>query len=91
MAVRECTRRAIEKYDAENYKSFHIKLRVEEDADIINDLLLCRSEGRKYRDFISDLYRGTGTYTREQIIDAFKDFKGVLTEQMVIRILDDIK
>lgn len=93
MAVRECTRRAVDAYDKAHYKCFNIRFRLDKDADIIKDLQECVAEKRPYREFISELYvgRAKNTYTKEQIIATFKDFRGVLTEDIVKRMLDEIE
>ena len=55
---KESTRRAIAKYDAKTYKKITLRLRYDEDADIINSLEEATNNGMKAREWLRSLYGG---------------------------------
>ena len=46
------------KYDSKTYKSFLFKLRIEEDADIIESILEAQSNGINKREWLRELFEG---------------------------------
>lgn len=89
MAVSEKKMATNKRYDDDTYKKVMFKLRKVDDADIIAELEQAVNETGSKRTWIRDLH--DNRYTRQQIIDTFADFRGVLTKEMVERMLDNIK
>lgn len=84
---------ANKRYDAKTYKQFIFRLRLDADDDIIRAINDAKEHGYNKREWLRELYEGKAkdTYTKQQIIDTFKDFRGVLTEEIIKRMLSDIK
>lgn len=61
MAVRPMTEAraaAIARYDEKTYKDVNIKLRLEEDADILGDIQEAKKAGLTLREWLRGLYEG---------------------------------
>ncbi|MBR5316030.1 MAG: hypothetical protein IKU44_04485 [Firmicutes bacterium] len=61
MAKREYTPAQAEastRYDSKTYKNFLFKLRIEEDADIIESILEAQSNGTNKREWLRQLFEG---------------------------------
>ena len=59
MAKREYTeakRRANSKYDKKTYKLIPLRLRVEDDADLIDSMETAKSKGISYREWLRSIY-----------------------------------
>ena len=54
--VSEAQRVANDKYDAKTYKMINFRLRIQEDADIIEAIESAKSEGKSLREWLHDLY-----------------------------------
>ena len=56
MAVSDAKREANDKYDEKTYTRYTIKLRTEDDRDIIESLEAARAEGLKLREWLRELF-----------------------------------
>ena len=56
--VSEAKRKSNDKYDAKTYKSFLIRVRVDEDADLIRELEEAKAKGMSYREYLRSLKDG---------------------------------
>lgn len=84
---------ANKRYAKDNYKQYMFSLRKNDDAEIINAIAYAKEHGQNKTEWLRELYEGKSkdTYTRQQIIDTFKEFRGVLTEEIIKRMLNYIK
>lgn len=61
----EAQARASAEYEARTNKQFQFKLRLDEDADIITDLEESMSHGTKKREWLRELFDGSGISLRD--------------------------
>ena len=82
-------RRAINKYRDKTYKTYNLVLRNEEDSDLIQAIETAKANKVTIRDWLRSVCESG--YTEEQLIEAFGNFKGVMTPETVKRILKSIE
>ena len=85
----EAHHKAINKYRNKTYKAYNVVLRNEEDSDLIEAIETAKANKVTIRQWLRSVYESG--YTEEQLIEAFGNFKGVMTPETVKRILASIK
>ena len=60
MAVSESKRAANDRYDSKTYVQFNVRLRIEDDADIIESITAAHGSGINNREWLRELYEGSG-------------------------------
>lgn len=55
---KESTRRANDKYDAKTYKRMMLRLRNDEDSDIIESLREAQANGKTNREWLREVFEG---------------------------------
>ena len=85
----EAHHKAINKYRNKTYKTYNLVLRNEEDSDLIQAIEAAKSNKVTIRQWLRSVYESG--YTEEQLIEAFGNFKGVMTPETVKRILAKIE
>lgn len=85
----EAHHKAINKYRNKTYKAYNLVLRNEEDSDLIEAIETAKSNKVTIRQWLRSVYESG--YTEEQLIEAFGNFKGVMTPETVKRILKSIE
>jgi len=56
MAVSEAKREANARYDEKTYMQFNVRLRKEDDADIIKSIKAAQSKGQNNREWLRELF-----------------------------------
>ena len=54
--VSEKKREAIDRYDAKTYAHIHVRLRIEDDADIIKSRDAAKAEGLNHREWLRKIF-----------------------------------
>lgn len=60
MAVSESKRAANDRYDSKTYVQFNVRLRIEDDADIIKSISEAHGAGINNREWLRELHEGSG-------------------------------
>ena len=60
MAVSESKRAANDRYDSKTYVQFNVRLRIEDDADIVESITAAHGAGINNREWLRELYEGSG-------------------------------
>lgn len=58
MAKTQAQAEATARYDAKTYKNYLFRLRLEDDADIIEDIEEAKENGLSYREWLRELFEG---------------------------------
>ena len=60
MAVSESKRAANDRYDSKTYVQFNVRLRIEDDADIIKSISAAHGAGLNNREWLRETFEGSG-------------------------------
>lgn len=87
MAVSESKRAANDRYDSKTYVQFNVRLRIEDDADIIESISEAHGAGINNREWLRELFDGGGVQT-DKIKSALEQ-NGLSNEQIarIMRLL----
>lgn len=88
MAVSESKRAANDRYDSKTYVQFNVRLRIEDDADIIKSISAAQGAGINNREWLRELFENTEAVQTDKIKSAMEK-NGLSNEQIanVMRLL----
>lgn len=87
MAVSKSRRAANDRYDAKTYVQFNVRLRIEDDADMIKAISAAHEAGLNNREWLRELFEGGGVQTGK--IKSALEQNGLSNEQIarIMRLL----
>ena len=88
MAVSESKRAANDRYDSKTYVQFNVRLRIEDDADIIKSISEAHGAGINNREWLRELFDGGELVQTDKIKSALEQ-NGLSNEQIarIMRLL----